>query len=61
MHETLMIVGYQRGSCALCEKDDRDTLHLRCSQGMVDGYICLKCAVQPVNLRKPAAGQVAHG
>jgi hypothetical protein len=60
MTETYAILGYQRGRCALCEKDDRDTLHLRCPQGTVDGFVCLKCAVQLVKLRKPS-GEVARG
>ena len=60
MNEMYVIAGYQRGPCALCEKDDRDTFHLRCTQGTMDGYVCLKCAVQLVKLRTPA-GPVTHG
>jgi hypothetical protein len=54
MTETYGIADYRRGPCALCEKEDRDTLHLRCPQGTLDAYVCLKCAVQLIKLRKPA-------
>jgi hypothetical protein len=55
MAETYVIAGYQRGRCALCEKDERDTLHLRCPQGSVDGFVCLKCTVQLLKLRTSAS------
>lgn len=48
------IMSHRWGQCQLCNKEDRDTLHVKCLQNTMNTQLCLKCLVSMVKMRQGA-------
>ena len=53
MKENFATGDYNHGTCGVCEKNDRDTIFVRCKQGTMEGQVCMKCLVALHKMRTP--------